>query len=172
MMEWIEGNPFFIVFAFLTAVAAFRSQCTYWLGRGIRAGLVRFDWAQALSQRASAQALRRIERWGWPIIPLSFLTVGFQTAVNLSAGLLGWRWSRYTPAALIGWLLWGFVYAAGGLAVFAGLAALVRRSPWIALAVVALVATAVVLTVRLVKRARLAAPGLAEVPALAEVASD
>ncbi|MDR1388025.1 MAG: hypothetical protein LBJ44_10695 [Propionibacteriaceae bacterium] len=164
-MAWIEGNPFIVAFAFLTAVAAVRSQCTYWLGRGIRAGLVRYSWAQSLSQRASAQAWHRIQRWGWPVIPLSFLTVGFQTAVNLSVGLLGWPWRRYTPAAMIGWVLWGFVYAAGGLAVFAGLAALVRRSPLIAGAVVALALTGAVVALRLLKRSRAAAVEPAEAPA-------
>lgn len=62
-----------------------------------------------------------IQRIGWPIIPLSFLTVGFQTAVQFGAGLTNWSWFRYTLAALPGYLAWGFIYAIGGLSLFRSL---------------------------------------------------
>jgi membrane protein DedA with SNARE-associated domain len=153
VIDWILSQPFVLAASFLTLVAAVRSQCTYWLGRGIRAGLIRAEWAKKMSGEAATRATRWLEKWGWPIIPLSFLTVGFQSAVNLTAGLIGWRWSRYTPAAAIGWVIWGCVYAAGGLAVFAGLAALFKRSPWLAVVAVLAVAAAIT-TVGLIRKAR------------------
>ncbi|MDR2379526.1 MAG: hypothetical protein LBD70_08910 [Bifidobacteriaceae bacterium] len=136
MVEWILAQPFALACGFLTAVACVRSQCTYWLGRAVRAGVLRAAWARRLTSDGAAKARDKLERWGWPAIPVSFLTVGFQTAVNLSAGLIGWRWWRYTLAAVPGWIMWGSVYAAGGLAVFAAFASVAQRSPVLAAAIV------------------------------------
>ncbi|MDR0627267.1 MAG: hypothetical protein LBG11_08440 [Bifidobacteriaceae bacterium] len=136
MIEWILSKPFAVAFGFLTAVACVRSQCTYWVGRGARAGVIRARWAKRLTSEGAESARDKLERFGWPVIPLSFLTVGFQTAVNLSAGFIGWRWWRYTLAAVPGWLAWGSVYAVGGLAVFAAIAHVAQRSPILAAAVV------------------------------------
>jgi membrane protein DedA with SNARE-associated domain len=144
MVDWILGQPFAVAMALLTLVACFRSQCTYWLGRGIRAGVVKAKWAQRLVEGKAQLATAKLEKWGWPIIPASFLTVGFQTAVHLTAGLLGWRWPRYTLAASIGWLAWGAIYAAGGLGVFMAAAAIFQRSPILAVAFVKLIAVAII----------------------------
>ncbi|MDR3201954.1 MAG: hypothetical protein LBT54_02290 [Bifidobacteriaceae bacterium] len=140
MIEWILGQPFGWAAAFLTAVAVVRSQCTFWVGRAIHAGLLRTRWAERLRSDRAQRGIAALQRWGWPIIPLSFLTVGFQTAVNAGAGVLGWRWLRYTPAALPGCVIWGVVYAAGGLAAFGAAFALARRSIWLLAAAAALVA--------------------------------
>ena len=148
MVDWILGQPFAIAAAFLTCVAAVRSQATYWLGRAIRAGVVRGAWAEKLASEKQRQVVDRLERWGWPVIPASFLTLGFQTAVQLTAGLIGWRWPRYTLAAVLGWLVWGCVYAAGGLAAFAGMVALARQAWWLVAIVVVALAGVVVLVVR------------------------
>ncbi|MDR0990508.1 MAG: hypothetical protein LBL92_03995 [Propionibacteriaceae bacterium] len=154
MVDWILNQPFIVAAVFLTLVAAVRSELTYALGRGVRAGAIRLAWATKLSQEASARATRWLDRWGWPIIPLSFLTVGFHTAVHITAGLIGWRWGRYTLAAFPGWILWGCLYAAGGLAVFAGLAALARRSPGLAVVVGLALIGVIVGVVVIVKRFR------------------
>jgi len=157
VIDWILAQPFLVAATLLTVVAAVRSQATYWLGRGIRAGVVRGAWAEKLAADKPRQAIDRLERWGWPVIPASFLTLGFQTAVQLTAGLIGWRWPRYTLAAVPGWILWGCVYAAGGLAAFAGLVTLARQAWWLPVAVVVVVGTAVTLMVRSRRRvARLA----------------
>jgi len=143
MIDWILGQPFWIAAIALTAVAAVRSQCTYWLGRAVRAGLLRGEWAKRFDNDKINGAIAKLERWGWPLIPLSFFTVGFQTGVNLGAGLIGWRWLKYTLAAIPGWIIWGCLYAAGGLAIFAGAWALIARSPWLGALVLVLVAAAV-----------------------------
>jgi membrane protein DedA with SNARE-associated domain len=168
MYDWILAQPFGWAAAFLTTVAMVRSQCTYWVGRAIHAGLLRTSWAMRLRADSAQRGVEALERWGWPIIPLSFLTVGFQTAVNAGAGLVGWRWGRYTVAAIPGWIAWGVAYAAGGLAVFGAAWALASRSPWllaaVALAVASIVAVAVVRHRTLRRRRRSAPAGPQELP--------
>ena len=157
-MDWIEGQPFVVAALFLTAVAGFRSQLTYLLGRGIRAGLVRAAWAQKMASDKERKAVSQLEKWGWPLIPLSFMTVGFQTAVQLTAGLIGWRWLPYTLAAIPGWIAWGIVYAAGGLTVFIGIATLAQKSWWLATLVVLLVTALIVVLVIRKRKARAQSP--------------
>ena len=154
-MEWIQSQPFVIAVVFLTGVAGFRSQLTYWLVRGVHAGVVRTAWAQKMASEKRSKAIEKLEKWGWPLIPLSFLTVGFQTAVQLTAGLIGWRWLPYTLAAIPGWILWGVVYAAGGLAVFATILALAQQSWWLAaIVILAIVGLIVFLVLRKRVKAR------------------
>ncbi|MDR2347288.1 MAG: hypothetical protein LBD90_01440 [Bifidobacteriaceae bacterium] len=154
MVDWIMSQQFAVAFICLTTVACVRSQCTYWLGRAVRAGLVRSPWAKRVSSQAATKARDKLERWGWPLIPASFLTVGFQTAVNLSAGLIGWRWGRYTLAAVPGWLMWGAVYAAFGLTAFAALAALATASPWVSVPTIEALVVLLVAGVLLARRRR------------------
>ena len=154
MIDWIMGQPFLIAASFLTGVAGVRSQCTYWLARAIRAGVVRTAWAEKLASDQEQRAVRKLEKWGWPLIPVSFVTIGFQTAVQLAAGLVGWRWLPYTLAALPGWIIWGCLYAAGGLATFVGLATLARQAWWLAVLAVVLLIGIIVLVVTLRRRAR------------------
>ncbi|MCL2783133.1 MAG: hypothetical protein FWD80_04065, partial [Propionibacteriaceae bacterium] len=91
--------PFWLAVACLSVVAAVRSQCTYWVGRAVRAGLLRGKWTSRVDSDRVRNATAHLQRWGWPLIPFSFLTVGFQTAVHLAAGVIGWRWLSYTLAA-------------------------------------------------------------------------
>jgi membrane protein DedA with SNARE-associated domain len=119
--------------------------------------LVRSAWAKRIASQAALRARDKLERWGWPMIPVSFLTVGLQTAVNLSAGLIGWRWPKYTLAAVPGWIMWGVVYAAGGLALFAGIAAIWAAAPWLAVATVQTLVVLVVAAVYITRRRRVLA---------------
>lgn len=148
VLDWIDGQPFIIAVGFLTLVAAVRSQATYWVGRGIRAGAVRTAWAKKMTSDKGSRAVALLERRGWPVIPLSFLTVGLQTGVQAAAGLLGWRWLPYTLASIPGWLLWGVIYAAGGLAAFVALFSLAQRAWWLAALVVVVIAAIIVVIVR------------------------
>jgi membrane protein DedA with SNARE-associated domain len=154
MLAWILALPFGWAAAFLTCVAAFRSQCTYWVGRAINAGVLRTRWARHWQSDRAQQGIDALQRWGWPIIPLSFLTVGFQTAVNAGAGLIGWRWPRYTLAAIPGWIAWGLAYAAGLLAAFGAAVSLAARSPWLAGVAGLAVVTAAAVVVRRHRRRR------------------
>lgn len=136
MPGWIQDGPLPILYAFLLAVVFVRAQATYWVGRAVAAGVLRTRWSHHLTGPRVDRAVASIERWGWPIIPVSFLTVGFQSAVNAGAGVIRMRWLRYTLAMIPGCAVWALVYALGGLAVFDAAVALAARSPW-ALAAVA-----------------------------------
>ncbi len=57
------------------------------------------------------RAVDAVERWGMPVVPLSFLTVGLQSAVHGACGLLRLRWLRYTLWSVPGWLVWALVWA-------------------------------------------------------------
>lgn len=154
MLEWILAQPFGWAAAFLTAVAMVRSQCTYWAGRAVGAGLARSRLSRVISADRMRKGVDALERWGWPIIPLSFLTIGFQTAVNASAGLVGWRWGRYTLAAIPGWIAWGLAYAAGLLAAIGAAVSLAARSGWALVGIGAVGAAAVILAVRRIRSSR------------------
>ena len=45
MPSWLEGKPFAITFAVLFCIVLLRAQATYWLGRGVTAGVLHTRWA-------------------------------------------------------------------------------------------------------------------------------
>lgn len=141
----MAGVPGFIsdlgwvaIFGFLTVVVFARAQGTYWLGRWARRG------ADAVSAKGHGRASRVaarlsgpraegarlfIERWGFIGIPASFLTVGFQTMVNATAGFIKMRWDLYTLVMIPGCLAWAALYATAALTLLDAF----RRSPWLGL---------------------------------------
>jgi membrane protein DedA with SNARE-associated domain len=122
----VAGVPGFVaqlgwwaVFVFLVGVVFFRAQGTFWLGRWARKGAE--ATATSANPRAAAMARKLsgpgadrargyLERWGFLGIPASFLTVGFQTMVNASAGFIRMRWDLYTVAMIPGCLAWAAIY--------------------------------------------------------------
>lgn len=138
MPTWVQDGPFWLVYGFLLVVVFLRAQATYWVGRAVAAGTLRSRWAAHVDGPRTRRAIASIDRWGLPIIPLSFLTIGFQTAVNAGAGVIRMHWPRYTLAMVPGCLVWAAIYALGGLAAFEGAASLAARSPWALAAVVVL----------------------------------
>lgn len=150
--EWASsGLPLFI---FLFCVVFPRAQGTYWLGRAAAAGVLHGEgrggrW-EKLAHWFSGPVPRRgaalLERWGLIIIPLCFLTVGIQTAVNAGAGLVRVRWVVYTLALIPGCILWSLLYGAGMLAVWMAVLQAAAGSPW-AWAVLAVLAAGIVATV-------------------------
>ena len=151
MPQWVQDGPFPLLYAFLLIVVFLRAQATYWIGRAVAAGVLRTRWSRHFTGPRVTRAIGSIERWGWPIIPLSFLTIGFQSAVNAGAGVIRMRWIRYTLAMIPGCLVWALVYSLGGLAAFQAAVALAAKSPWVLVAVIVLLA---VLVTALVLRAR------------------
>nr|WP_297426882.1 hypothetical protein [uncultured Actinotalea sp.] len=148
MPSWLASWPFVWLYLFFVLGAALRSQALYWLGRGIAAGVLHSRWSARLEGPRTRRAVQLIERWGMPVVPLSFLTVGLQSAVHGASGLLRLHWLRYTLWSVPGWLVWALVWTGGGTAAVYGAVALAARSPW-ALAgagvVVAVAVTALVL---------------------------
>lgn len=144
--EWASSGPPLIVFLFF--VVLFRAQGTYWLGRLAAAGslaagtllrppeergrggrlLARLaGWFNGPTPRRGAALL---ERWGLIIIPLCFLTVGIQTAVNAGSGVVRLRWRTYTLAMIPGCVAWALMYGLGMLAVWQTALAAATGSPW------------------------------------------
>lgn len=151
---WLADWPFAWIYLFFVLGAALRSQSLYWLGRGAAAGVLRSRWASTLDGPQVRRATAAIERWGMPVVPLSFLTVGFQSAVHGACGVLRLHWWRYTLWSVPGWLVWALVWAGGGTAAVWAAVRLAAASPWALGAAVAVLAAVVVLVVARVRRRR------------------
>lgn len=152
-----EDRPFLIALAALSAIALARGQATYWIARVVTEQTLRHThpvegWKATvhhwLQGEGMARGRRSIERWGLVVVPLCYLTVGFQTLVLGAAGVMRIGWPRFTLAQVPGALAWGTIYATVGFAAWeAGMAA-AAGSPWglaglllIVVAVAALVLT-------------------------------
>lgn len=158
MPQWLQDWPVPVIFIAGVLGSAARSQATYWIGRGVAAKLLGARWSHRLDGPRTKRAIASIERWGMPIVPLSFLTIGFQTAINGAAGLIRIHWLRYTLWAVPGWILWSLLWTGVGFAAVIGALSLAARSPW-ALVGAILVVVAVVTFVVLRLRRRRAAVG-------------
>lgn len=147
-MEWLtEGRPVWVVFTVLFLGAFVRGNATYWIGRAIRSGGARSRFATMLERPGMARAERWVRTVGPPAVALGFLTVGVQSAINLSAGVLRMPQRRWLPAVTAGALLWATLYTSIGLA-FVG-AVLGRAQWWWAVVAVATVTVVVVVSRRL-----------------------
>jgi membrane protein DedA with SNARE-associated domain len=135
MLETLAALPFWLAFLALFASAMVRSNGTYWVGRGAIAGWRRYRGTHGeLTIRAEAL----LRRFGPFAVTLSYLTVGIQTAIHLTAGVMRMPLRFYLPAAVVGSTIWAVLYATVGLAVVqAWLAA--EAGSWWGLAVVVLV---------------------------------
>jgi membrane protein DedA with SNARE-associated domain len=129
-VDFFRGLPFPLAVGALFVVVLLRAGGTYALGRAARSGAGRNARVQRLVD--SPRFLRAqdlVERWGAPVVVLSFLTVGFQTLANLAAGVGKMPLRRYLPALVIGGLIWAVLYATVGLITLAALAHLYELSP-------------------------------------------
>lgn len=126
--QFIAEGPYIGIAAFLSVIVFFRSQATYWLAwlgtYGFLATTKDSDkqWVRKLRKWLRGASVQRgvdaVEKWGLIIIPLSFLTIGFQTVVHAGAGVLRLRWWLYTLSAIPGYIAWGMLYAAIGMGLF------------------------------------------------------
>lgn len=149
MRDLVDGWPFWVVLVAFWAGATARGVATYWVGRGVRAGGGRTRWAHHLDRPAVARAERFVRRVGPPAVTLGFLTVGLQSAINASSGMLRMPLRSFLPAVALGALLWAAVYTTVGMAV---VDAALGRVPWWWLLVAAGVVLLVVLAARRLRR--------------------
>lgn len=112
----MAGWPVWAVFVALWLGALARGTATYWVGRGVRAGGGRSRWAHHLERPVVARAEGFVRRVGPPAVTLGFLTVGLQSAINASAGMLRMPQRRFLPAVVLGAALWSALYTTVGLA--------------------------------------------------------
>ncbi|WP_067963736.1 DedA family protein [Nocardiopsis trehalosi] len=150
--EFLRGQPFWIVYAVLFVIVLLRTQATYWIGRGVGAGLHRSRLGARLGDRLR-RAERLINRFGPPVVTLSYATVGIQTAVHAAAGAMRMSFPRYLAAMLPGCALWAAIYSLGGLAVVAVWWRLFLESPALAAGAAAVV-LAVLAAVAVLRRRR------------------
>ena len=156
----LGGLPFAGVIAALFGIVFARTQLFYWLSRGVAAGTFRLERVKKWAESPGVQkALDRLHRWGAPVVTLSYLTVGFQTAVNVAAGLSRMPFWRYLLAMVPGCVAWAFIWGTVGLGAFYAGLAIAASEPWvIAAAIVALGALAIAGAI-VVKRRRARATG-------------
>lgn len=119
MIDRVLALPWGWAFLFLWVSVMGRANATYWIGRAVAAGTGRTRWAGVLTSAAYARARHLAERWGVLAVPLSFLTVGTQSLVQLSAGVSRMPLRLYLPAVSVGCAIWAALYSTVGLAVFA-----------------------------------------------------
>jgi membrane protein DedA with SNARE-associated domain len=158
MPTWFEGMPFGIAVTVLFVIVLLRAQATYWIGRGVIAGALHTRFAGKLTGPRTTRAVELLNKWGPPVVTVSFLTVGFQTVANAAAGLIRMPWVRYTIAMLIGCVAWALIYTTIGFAALDAAAALAARSPWALVVVIVLVALVVVATLLARRRRRSVIP--------------
>lgn len=151
--QW--NTPFWVTVVALFVIVMLRANGTYWLGRATANGLARTRVRRLMESRGYARAHENLDRWGAPVVALSFLTVGFQTLMNLAAGAGRMSLRSYLPAVVVGSTMWAFLYAFIGTAGVSAFVTLYERSPVTALVVLG--AVAVALGAFVVRRVRSAA---------------
>src|SRR5699024_12016902 len=99
---------------------------------------------QSSVTRAHQLTEAAIDRWGPPPVAVSFLTIGFQAAINLAAGAIRMRWYRYLPALLIGGALWATIYTTIGSVSYKAIAAAYESWPIATISVTVVLALALI----------------------------
>lgn len=145
-LEW--DAPWFVVALGLFVVVMVRANATYWLGRALSSGAARSErYRRLLESPGHNRVVGWIERWGPPVVSVSFLTIGVQTLVNLAAGATRMRLRHYLPAVVVGCLMWAMVYATVGFVGVRAFTAIHSRSPLAAWSTLGLAAGALIVFV-------------------------
>lgn len=147
MVDRILELPLVASIGVLWVIVLCRAGGTYALGRAAHRLAHRGRVADLLDAPRVTRAIGLVNRWGAPVVAVSFLTVGFQTAANAAAGLTRMPLVRYLPVLLLGGLAWACIYATIGLAAFALWFELLLASPWAAVGLLVAVAVIVALVV-------------------------
>lgn len=160
--------PYPLALIVLMLIAFLRGGATYLVGRAIGSGATRHRRLHAVVEsNGFRRAGAALNRWGPPLVSLCFLTFGFQTLVNLAAGVTKMPPKRYVPALAVGAMLWGFLYATVGFVTVLAWYRVYQRWPAVALvilivAVLALVTFIVTQVLGLLRQAREPVPADAD----------
>ncbi len=117
MLERIHSLPYPWVFLFFWCLAMMRSHTMYWIGRGITAGTARTRWVSLIESPMYARAQAWSARWGVLAVPMSFLTVGLQSFIQISTGVARMPLHRYAAATVVGAIAWAIVYTTIGMTI-------------------------------------------------------
>ncbi|MFI1941164.1 DedA family protein [Streptomyces purpureus] len=141
----------------LYVIVLLRAGGTFAVGWLAGAGARRSRFGGRISSAKFRRAERAIQRWGAPVVAVSFLTVGFQTAANFLAGSMRMPLPRYLPALFVGGAAWALIYATAGLGVLEVLGRLFAERTALGVCAVAVLLLAVCGVV-VYRRRRAAAP--------------
>lgn len=143
-----------LTIAGLYLVILLRAGATYALGRGGAAGARRARLRSKIGETRLAHAEGFVDRWGALAVLGSFFTIGVQTVINFTAGLLRMPLRAYLPALAVGGLVWASIYGTlGGLSI-AGLATLWTAHPFLAIILLAVIVAAVTVMTARARRTR------------------
>ncbi|MFB7940218.1 DedA family protein [Streptomyces sp. NPDC056049] len=148
----------------LYVIVLLRAGGTFAVGWLAGAGARRGRFAERMSSAKFQRAERAIQRWGAPVVAVSFLTVGFQTAANFLAGTMRMPLPRYLPALFVGGAAWALLYAVFGIGAIAALGALFARHTALGVAGVAVLLLAACGLVVLRRRRAVATAPEADAP--------
>jgi len=151
MPAFLDDLGFVELLIALFVIVFLRAQATYWVARAIVSGVASRRWGRWLDSPPMRRASSMLERYGAPLVSVSFLTVGFQTVVNAAAGAARMRWLLYLVAMLPGCAAWALVYATIGFAALWAVLGAAAGSP-LGIALLAALVVAVVVAIVLVRR--------------------
>lgn len=176
-MDAWHSYPFGLALAFLFLIAMLRGQATYWLARVVTEQTLRrtrpaLGWRARVHAWLGSNTMNRgrdaVQRCGILAVPLCYLTVGLQTVVLASAGVLRMRWLRFTLAQSAGALAWGLIYSTIGFAFWAAFfefAFTGEVGPLVGVAVGLLLTVAFIYRWHVIRRRRRTDPAEADQPA-------
>lgn len=127
MTAW-QSYPFGLALAFLFALAMLRGQATYWLARAATVQALQHTnptrgWPARLHRWLTSEPMQRgrgtVQRRGAWAVAVCYLTVGLQTIVLASAGVLRMRWLPFSLSQSVGSLAWALIYSTVGFAFWA-----------------------------------------------------
>ena len=127
MDEMLSNFPFWGAWIFMYVLGTLRGQGTYWIGRGASSAATHVGseeehdskWAKIkawLNSDRTKTGRTLVHKIGVVAVPLSYLTVGLQTAVLAAAGLVRIQWWKFTVAQIPGAIAWATIYSGVGLA--------------------------------------------------------
>ncbi|MGC2941094.1 MULTISPECIES: DedA family protein [unclassified Brevibacterium] len=127
-LDW--SFPIAVTWLIMFGIIICRAGGTFLLGRFARKGIRKFERVEKIMAGPKyRRAEDTIDRFGAPVVALSFLTVGLQTVVNLAAGTTGMRYRRYVPALVVGGSLWALIYSTVGFLGFKAVAKAYQAEP-------------------------------------------
>ncbi|MCD1285204.1 MULTISPECIES: VTT domain-containing protein [unclassified Brevibacterium] len=133
-LDW--SFPIAVTWLILFGIILARAGGTYLLGRLARTGIRKINRVdKIMSGSKYRRAEEMIDRFGAPVIALSFLMIGVQTVLNLAAGTSAMRLRRYLPALVVGGSLWALIYSTVGLIGFKALARAYEVAPGLTIGV-------------------------------------
>lgn len=157
-VSWGRGEIALGLFLFLFAGAMIRGQLIYWLARIVTDRVMATGepgpgWRQRvhrwLHSDGVAHGRRSLARWGWPLVSFAYLTVGFQSMVMASAGMVRMKVLTFTLAQIPGSIAWAIIYSTIGFAFWGAFFAAVQGNPvWLLLLVAAIVLLVVLIRQR------------------------